>query len=240
MSLPCAEESRMRNKVNKGKIRLWLWSVSSPRFLAWLVRNLPQNIVCFGSGLVIYKRCTKPHSSECCWCEWRWEECFLADSSWPLSLSRPKNFWSLWLCKPFSYGSLPFSDCFSDISHPSHVSLYSSELVGWILLGGDGWCHLCWHRILMDQAENYAVHLLRFLLPPSSAFSTVLEQGPEPCGFALCLHLTVWRPCCSHLWVLALPCWVFQSSFQLLQLKCRNISASAKHPNKAQLLHPPA
>lgn len=39
MSLPCGEESRMQSKVNKGKIRLWLWSVSSPRFLAWLVKR---------------------------------------------------------------------------------------------------------------------------------------------------------------------------------------------------------
>lgn len=113
----------------------------------------------------------------------------------------------------------PFSDCFSDISHPSHVSLSSSGPVGWGLLGGDGQCHLCLHRVFMDQAENHAIHLLSFLLPPSSGFSTlVLEQAPEPSPFALCLHLTIWRPFCSHHQVLALPCWVLQAAFQLFQL----------------------
>lgn len=80
------------------------------------------------------------------------------------------------------------------------------------MLGGDRQCHLCLHRVLVDQAENHAIHLLSFFLPPSSAFPTsVLEQAAEPFPFALRLHLTIWRPSCSHRWVLALPCCVFQA-----------------------------
>lgn len=242
MSLPCVEESRMQNKVNRGKIGLWLWSVSYPRFLACIVRR--SNTKCypwFGPGLVIYKRCTKPHCSECCWCGWRWEECFYlltAHGLYPFLI--PKTFWSWWLSKPFSAGSLPFSDCCSDISHPSHVSLSSSGQ----------WGEVCLEVIgsVTSAYTGCSWTRLKTMLFICSAFSCLLHLLSLPRCWNRLLNLFPLLSVC--IWPYGDPPAHTDGSWLCLAVcvkqlfsyfsSCRNISASAKHSNKAWLLHPPA
>lgn len=137
---------------------------------------------------------------------------------------------------------MPFSDCFSDISHPSHVSLSFSGLVGLGSLGDGGQNGLCLLKVPRDCAANYPLHLLSFLLPPSSTFPALVQKrAPRPSPFALTKTLagllTIWTPSCQHHRVLALLCRVFRAATPTVSaISCRNISASAKHPNKA----PPA
>lgn len=211
------------NKINIGKIRPQLRAESSPKFLAWLVgrsnTGQTQNFVtALVLGWLFTKHAQNPVTLNAAG---RGEggksvSLLTAHSLYPLLI--PKSSWSWWLCKSFSVGSLPFSDCFSDISHPSHVSLSSSGPVGLGLLGEDGQNGLCLHTVLRDHAGNHPLHLLSFLLPPPSTFPALVQkQAPGPSPFALaktlagCLHLAVRRPSCPHHWVPVLLCQVFQA-----------------------------
>lgn len=141
------------------------------------------------------------------------------------SLLIPKTFWSWWLCKPFCGGSLPFSDCFSDISHSSHIWPSSSGLVGLGLLEDGMQNGLCLGKVPRDHAANHPLHLLSFVLPPPSAFHALVQKkAPGPSSFALaktlagCLHLALWGPFCLQCQVLALLCWVFRTGLPQFEL----------------------
>lgn len=164
----------------------------------------------------------------------------------PLLIS--KTSWSWWLCKPFCGGSLCFSDCFSDVSHPSYVCLSSSGLVGLGLIEDDEQNGLCLGKVPRDHAANHPLHLLRLLLPPPSAFSALVQnQAPGPSSFALaktlagCLRLAIWRPFCLHCQVPALLCRVFWTGlpqFQLFQLMEEEDFSLCKTPKWSMALAP--
>lgn len=210
------------NKINIGKIRPQLRAESSLKFLAWLVgrsnTGQTQNFVtALVLGWLFTKHAQNPVTLNAAG---RGEggRVFLC---WQLTAFIPSSSQNLLGhgdSKSFSVGSLPFSDCFSDISHPSHVSLSSSGPVGLGLLGEDGQNGLCLHTVLRDHAGNHPLHLLSLLLPPPSPFPALVQkQAPGPSPFALaktlagCLHLAVRTPSCPHHWVPVLLCQVFQA-----------------------------